>query len=416
VPSPYTDSKSIFKLLLGFIESDKKDYKILSKNGRRAKFLFLHFDVTATISLEKDFVTVETESIFNVPNDHPASYAIKRELRGRHFCTRINPSKGLVLFLSFSVGKDGYFIANEEEVGPYLDELIADMRGMIDAIWLIVIEKFPYLAGQQTVRVAGEPIIVSTDSSQKTIQSAFSTVITKPVNHRFTSILHEWIFGISTSNDDDRLLPNFFFDKRILHFFAPKEKLVAKRGGVSKYETIGTHKRSLKPFFDFLSDLSRRIQKLPIDERSLCAIILRNIKRILDDEALIGTLNGETIVVTLDQDIRDHYHYAKEQGVISAIAEEDVREIAKWRELIQNAILFGKYEERVIRARFAARILEEAPKTLGAEKRKLNRVGGGFSVYISPTEAQICNLGKEVGVEIVEEGKGKYLTVKRLPE
>lgn len=410
------NTKTIFRILLNFVESHKKDYRILAKKNTKAKFQFVHFNVNATVSLEKDVVRVKTESIFNVPVDHPASHAIERELRNRDFYTRILPAEGLVLSLEFSIAKDGDVIANGKELGPYFEELIPEMKRMIDAIWLITIEKFPYLAGQQAIRVGGETIIVSEDPSRKTIQSIFSTVISKPSNHQFKSIFHEWILGTTESHDDDRLLPNFFFDREKLLFFSPKAKLIEKKDNISKYETIGTEKTDSTPFFEFIGNLSERIRKLPIKENSLCRTILLNIKRILDDKPLIATPNGEAILIALNSDIRDRYHYAVEHGEISAIIEEDVKEIAKWRNLIGDAILFGKYEERVMKARFAARALGKAPRTLEAEKRKVNRAGGGFSVYISPSEAQICNLGKEVSVELVEEGNAKYLAIKRLLE
>lgn len=412
---PTINPKTVFHTLLKFVESNDEDYEILIKKDTQVKFRFVHFDTTATISLGKDVVTVKTDSIFNVPMNHPASYAIERDLRNRDFYTRICPAEGLVLSLEFSVNKDGHVVANGRGLGPYFEELIPEMRGMIDAIRLIVIERFSYLAGQDAVRVGDETVIVATRLDQKTIQSIFSTVITKPTKHKFTSTFREWIFGTTTSYDDDRLLPNFFFDGKSLQFFTPKSRLIEKRGNVSIYETIGTEKLNLTSFFNFISDLSERIQELPIERNSLCHMILLNIKRILDDKVLIGTTNGETILIALNSDIRDRYHYASKHGIASAITEKDVKKMAKWRKLIGNAILFGKYEERVMKARFAARSVGKIPKTLGVEKRKVNRVGSGFSVYISPIEAQVCNLGKEASIELVEEGDEKYLVVKGLP-
>ena len=407
--------KRVFEILVGSIESNKEDYKILTKKDTQAKFQFVHFDLNATVSLQKDVVMVKTDSIFNVPVDHPASYAIEKELRSRDFYTKVLPAEGLVLLLEFSVDEEGYVIANGRKLpGPYFQELITEMKGMIDAIWLITIEKFPYLAGQQILRVGGEYIIVSENLAQKTIQSIFSTVITKPQNHKFTSIFHEWILGATTSYDDDRLLPNFFFYGDKLFLFSPKEKLVEKKGNVSKYETLGTEKFDSTPFFEFIKNFLERIRMLPIEKQEGYRPILLNIKRLVDDKALIGTSDGETILIALNSDIRDFYNYDIKHDNVSILTEDDVQEMAKWRDIIGNAISYGKYQERVIKVRFAARGLEEAPRTLGGEKRKVNRAGGGFSVYISPSEAQICNLGKEVNVELVEEGKEKYLVIKRL--
>jgi len=407
--------ETVFKTLAKFTESNNEDYEILTKRSRQVKFRFVHFDIRAVISLRKDVVSVKTESIFNVPKDHPASYAIKESLADRDFYTKISPTEGLVLVLEFSIDKDDYVLANGRSLGPFFEELIPEMGGVIDAIRSIVIQKFPYLAGQNAVTVGDETIIIGAKQDQKTIYHVFSTVITKPIKHKFTSIFNEWIFGKTTSHDDDRLLPNFVLDGKTMKFLAPKDRLIEKKGNISRYETIGTEKVDLTPFFEFIKNLSERIQELPLKRNSLCHIILLNIRTILNDIALMGAAKGEPILMALNSDIRDHYNYASEHNVVSAITEQDVEEMAKWRKLIGNGILFGKYQERVMKARFAARSLERIPRTLGVEKRKVNRVGGGFSVYISPIEAQVCNLGKEASIELVEEGDEKYLIVKRLP-
>lgn len=405
-------TKRIFDTLVGTVDSDE-DYEVLSKKGANVRFRFIHHDVIATISAKRSSVAVQTESIFNVSVGHPASYAIETELRGRDFYAKVLPSRGLVLSLEFSVDREGDVIANGRTLGPYVGTPIRDMKGAIDAIWLIVMERFPYLAGQQAVRVGDEVIIVA-ENREKVIHTVISTVITKPANHKFTSVFREWFLGSTSSYDDDRLLPNFFFKGETLQFFAPRHKFIEKKGNVSRFETTGTEKRDSKPFFEFISNLSKRIKKLPVDRKSLCHTIVMNIETLLSEKILIGTQKGETIITALNSDVRDHYYYAVEHGVTTAVSQEDVEEMAKWRKLIGDAVLFGKYEERVMKSRFAARAIGETSKVLGADKRKVNRVGSGFSVYISPIEAQLCNLGREASIELIEEGNAKYLAVKRL--
>lgn len=409
------DLTGVYKVLVSAVQSNKDDYKILTKGKTRTRFLFVHFDVTATISLEKDSVYVKTESIFNVPPGNPASFAIKKELEAHDTYIRVLPSEGLVLFLSFSIDETGDVIANGRSLGPYFEELLSEMKGTIDAAWLITMEKFPYLAGQQAMRVGGDTIIVSPlDPNRKTIQSVISTVITRPHNHKYTAVFHDWIFGSEVIQDDKRLLPNFFIHNGSISFSKPEKKLIERGKNYSKYEYTGTKRCDSTPFFDFLKDLLNKIQGLPPEERKQYSPIPLNIKRLLEDPALIGTPDGEMFLISLNSDIRDFAHSFEKRGKEFLFTEEDVKKMMQWRESISAAINHGKYQERVMKARFAARDLENTPKVLGAEKRKMSRSGGGFSVYISPFEAQICELRKEIAVELVEEGNKKYLAIRKI--
>ena len=411
----------VFEILAASLNPGKNEtcmyaeITVTSKSDNEVNFEFKQFGLPATLSCRGDSVNIKTRSLFGVPPNHPASFAIQKKLEERALYTKIVPSEGLVFLLDFRVDDDFRVVANGRTVSPYFQELIGDMERSIAETRNIVIEKLPYLAGQRAIRVGGETVIVSSVADWKQIGNVDSTTITKPNGSQFTTLYNDVLPMLSDVNDDDaRLLPNFYFDGNQLFFFAPKMRHVETRGNLSAYEMVGTEKYDSTPFFAFLKKLLDKIRELPNDEQRNYYPIPEDVKHLLVDPALIGTLGSKTILVALNADIRDTEEFFKEDDQKSVITKEDLTEMGRWQKLIGDAIEYGKTVEGVTRARFAARDIEHTPETLGAEKRTLSRSGGGFSVYITPSEAQVCRLQKDVAVKLVEEEGEKKLVIEKV--
>jgi hypothetical protein len=410
-------NRKIFNDLLKAIELDKQRFQVINrKSDEEAWFKFLDYDLVARLRVSQDVVVIETESLFNTPPRHPAINRIQKQLRSREFYTKINSEAGLVFVLEFVSDDKGNVDANNKSLGPYFWELLVeDLSPIIDITRQIVITKFPYLARQQAVRIGEETILVSEgDLKGKTIFDAFSTVITKPIDNKFYWLFNEWFLGSIHATDDMRLLPNFFLDDDNLYFFYPERVVKEKRANITEYETIGLKKKSTEGLFDFLRILLKKIESLPEQERHCYGYIPFNINRLLHDKILVGTGAGQNILYALNSDIKDFKHSMDARKETCVYDETEVAEMAQWYEMLEDAIVEGKHLERVTKSRLAARAVSEIPRTLGAEKRKISRSGGGYGIYISSTESQICKFDKEVSVELIEEGDEKYLILRSI--
>lgn len=401
--------------MLKSIELDKQRFQVISrKSDKEAWFKFLDYDLVARLYITEDVVIIETESLFNTPPKHPAVDRIKKQLKSQVFYTRVDSEAGLVFVLEFASDDEGNVNANNRSLGPYFWELLVeDLGPIIDVARQIVVTKFPYLARQQSVRIGDEIILVSEgDLKGKTIFDVFSTVITKPIDNKFYWLFNQWILGSIRASDDMRLLPNFFFDEDTLYFFYPERIVKEKKGNVTYYETVALKKESTQGLFDLLRILLKKIESLPEEERYLYGYIPFNINTLIQDKALIGTNKGQTILYAINSDIRDFKASIEARKETCVYDETEVNQMAQWYEKIDDTIIESKHLEQVTKSRLAARAISEIPKTLSAEKRKISRSGGGYGIYISPTESQICKFGKEVSVELIEEGEEKYLILR----
>jgi hypothetical protein len=210
---------------------------------------------------------------------------------------------------------------------------------------------------------------------------------------------------LGTQVDDARLLSGFFIDDKDQYVFAPSRS----------EDSVSLEQKSLKPFFLLLSSVSERIDKLDSSRARKYLGIHEKIQAILKDKASIGTNDGEIRVGLLNADVRDFKEMIEEEQGEYIFSTREMQQLQEWRDVLHECIEFWTFLDANSKARLAVLQSNHAPKVIEAEKRRISRSGGGFSVYVSPSEAQITGLKNEISVELTEEGDSKYLSLRALP-
>ena len=405
MPHPKITPKWIFKLTQEWFNQEK-ELRITASGADRLEAYLDRDAVKITMVLEQSSVVVKTDSVFGIPPDHPAIEAIAHSLRERTGLNiRAKAADGLVLYLEFKPFQD-WMSVNGEKANPYHEEYIEGLISSVRVAKEIVIENYPYLAGMQTVLLGSDRVVLTSKSErdQSLAAQLFPVVITRPSGTRFQEINLPIYGDIGTETDDLRLLPGFFIDEKKQLAFAPRQ-----RDG-----TLALEGTNLKPFFSLLESIAARIDKLDTNQSRQFSGIRGKIERLLGDKPLIGTRDGDMYLGFLNSDVRDLRSSAEGKHAEFIITAKEAQELQSWRDLMHETVEAWTLFDATSKARIAAQQVSHFPKVIEAEKRRISRSGGGFSVYVSPSEAQITGLKNEISVELVEEGNSKYLSLKPL--
>lgn len=405
LPEPKMTPKRIFELTSEWFGHDK-ELTVTASGNDRLEAYFEPDRVRITVVLTQTSVLVKTDSIFVIPPDHPAIEAVAsllREQTGMNIRARAN--EGLVLYLEFKPYED-WMSVNGEKANPYHGEYIDGLIHSVGLAKSIVIENYPYLAGMQTVLLGKDRVVLTGKSQRDQALAAnlFPVVITRPSGTRFQEINLPIYANLGTETDDSRLLPGFFIDEKKQIVLAPRQK-----NGI-----LAIEETNLRPFFGLLESIAAKIDKLDKSQSHRYAAMRGKIERLLKDKPLIGTGDGETFLGLLNSDVRDFRAFAEQKRSEFIFSAKEVQELQSWRDLLQESVEMWTLIDSNQKARIAAQEAGHVPRVIEAEKRRISRSGGGFSVYVSPSEAQITGLRNEISVELVEEGTSKYLSLKPL--